>query len=118
MQAAMIIITCILCILLITSNAYLILPRSVIKKYCFTTGHQIDSFHPTSSTSLNLFKKNQGQELIDDQSNVITGSEATGVEGDKPNKEPTAFENVASKGLAGVLAIACAEAIFWALGKQ
>lgn len=31
-------------------------------------------------------------------------------------KEPTAFDQVASKGLAGVLAIALAEAIFWALG--
>eukprot|EP00600_Ochromonadales_sp_CCMP1393_P006923 CAMPEP_0174954600 /NCGR_PEP_ID=MMETSP0004_2-20121128/517_1 /TAXON_ID=420556 /ORGANISM="Ochromonas sp., Strain CCMP1393" /LENGTH=136 /DNA_ID=CAMNT_0016202437 /DNA_START=125 /DNA_END=535 /DNA_ORIENTATION=+ len=29
---------------------------------------------------------------------------------------PSAFEQVASKGLAGVLAIAAAEAIFWALG--
>ena len=31
-------------------------------------------------------------------------------------KEPSAFDQVASKGLAGVLAIALAEAIFWALG--
>jgi hypothetical protein len=31
-------------------------------------------------------------------------------------KEPSAFDQVASKGLAGVLAIAAAEAIFWALG--
>ena len=31
-------------------------------------------------------------------------------------KEMTAFEQVASKGLAGVLAITLAEAIFWALG--
>lgn len=31
-------------------------------------------------------------------------------------KEPNAFEQVASKGLAGVLAITFAEAIFWALG--
>lgn len=31
-------------------------------------------------------------------------------------KEPTAFERVAQQGLAGVLAIAVAEAIFWALG--
>lgn len=31
-------------------------------------------------------------------------------------KEETAFDKVASKGLAGVLAIAVAESIFWALG--
>jgi hypothetical protein len=31
-------------------------------------------------------------------------------------EEPSAFDQVASKGLAGVLAIAAAEAIFWALG--
>jgi len=31
-------------------------------------------------------------------------------------KEPSAFERVAQQGLAGVLAIAVAESIFWALG--
>jgi hypothetical protein len=35
---------------------------------------------------------------------------------DETEKEPTAFEKVARTGLAGVLAIAAAEAIFWALG--
>lgn len=45
--------------------------------------------------------KNNKQPLSDDQ---IT------------DKKPSAFDEVASKGLAGVLAIACAEAIFWALG--
>lgn len=33
-------------------------------------------------------------------------------------KKPNVLEQVASKGLAGVLAIAVAEAIFWALGKS
>ena len=32
-------------------------------------------------------------------------------------ESPSAFDQVASKGLAGVLAIAAAEAIFWALGR-
>ena len=31
-------------------------------------------------------------------------------------EEPSAFDQVASKGLAGVLAIACAETIFWLSG--
>jgi hypothetical protein len=35
---------------------------------------------------------------------------------DAEEKEPSAFDQVASKGLAGILAIATAEAIFWALG--
>lgn len=35
---------------------------------------------------------------------------------EEEGKPPSAFDQVASKGLAGVLAIACAEAIFWALG--
>jgi hypothetical protein len=35
---------------------------------------------------------------------------------EEEKKEPTAFEKVASVGLAGVLAIAVAESIFWALG--
>ena len=61
----------------------------------------------TLCTRTFLFKK-KDKDLIDIQSSDI--------EGDSDKKEPSAFEQVASKGLAGVLAIACAEAIFWALG--
>ena len=35
---------------------------------------------------------------------------------DKDQTEPSAFDKVASMGLAGILAITAAEAIFWALG--
>ena len=35
---------------------------------------------------------------------------------DKDSVEPSAFDKVASMGLAGILAITAAEAIFWALG--
>lgn len=41
---------------------------------------------------------------------------ATATDNKDEDKPLTAFEEVASKGLSGVLAIACAEAIFWALG--
>jgi hypothetical protein len=42
--------------------------------------------------------------------------QAPKTERDDEVKDPSAFDKVASMGLAGILAIAAAEAIFWALG--
>jgi hypothetical protein len=44
------------------------------------------------------------------------GAESTEVAEGEAVEGPSAFDQVASKGLAGILAIATAEAIFWALG--
>jgi len=59
---------------------------------------------PSSSSSIQLLKHQLSLNAKEDD--VITDEK----------KEPSAFDQVASKGLAGVLAIALAEAIFWALG--
>eukprot|EP01038_Epipyxis_sp_PR26KG_P008925 gene8925-12035_t len=59
-------------------------------------------FHRSNSMTIKMI----GNDKSKSEANGIVDSE----------KEPTAFEKVASTGLAGVLAIACAEAIFWALG--
>jgi uncharacterized membrane protein len=110
----------VLIILFIASNAYQIVTRNFRSKsyqYDISRITKLNyicnqNINPTSMRTLCitrtfLFKK-KDKELIDTQSSDI--------EGDNDKKEPSAFEQVASKGLAGVLAIACAEAIFWALG--
>ena len=43
----------------------------------------------------------------------VAGTDNGDKEGDPEEEEQSAFDKVASMGLAGVLAIACAEAIFW-----
>ena len=58
------------------------------------------SCHMKRSLSSTLSSK------VEDKKNIDT----------KPS-EPSAFDKVASTGLAGILAIAVAEAIFWTLGK-
>ena len=116
-------IWCVSIILIIAANAYQIIPRnfrkksyqcdtSRITKLNYISNHNIipSSIRRLSTTRTFLFKK-KDKEMVD-----IEAKDAI-VEGDNEiKKEPSAFEQVASKGLAGVLAIACAEAIFWALG--
>lgn len=114
------------------ANAYQVIPRnfrtksyqcdtSRINQLNYISNHNIipSSIHTLYTTKTFLFKK-KDIDLIDTQSSseIISDFEAKGalVEEDNDKKEPSAFEQVASKGLAGVLAIACAEAIFWALG--
>jgi len=102
------------------ANAYQLVPKSIIKSYQYDALSRISyirnnqvivpSSIRTYNTGIFLFKK-KDKELIDSKSESIIDSKVE-VEG----KEPSAFEQVASKGLAGVLAIACAESIFWALG--
>lgn len=125
-------IWCVSIILIIAANAYQIIPRnfriksyqcdtSRITKLNYISNHNIipSSIRRLSTTRTFLFKK-KDKEMADSQSSgIIIDIEAKDaiVEGDNEiKKEPSAFEQVASKGLAGVLAIACAEAIFWALG--
>jgi hypothetical protein len=112
---------CVLMFLFIASNAYHVVPRNFKTKsyqcdtsriktklnYIYNHNINLSSMRTLCTTRTFLFKK-KDKELIDTQSSDI--------EGDNDKKESSAFEQVASKGLAGVLAIACAEAIFWALG--
>lgn len=49
-------------------------------------------------------------------SSVLLDKKESLVDTNKDEKKPSILDEVASKGLAGILAIAAAEAIFWALG--
>jgi|LauGreStaDraftv2_3_1035109.scaffolds.fasta_scaffold403411_1 hypothetical protein len=81
--------------------------------FCLFYVLQVESF-TTKSISLNsqlsphskvlCDKIRSKKQELDTTSNVVQ------------DNKPSAFDTVASKGLAGVLAIAVAEAIFWALG--
>lgn len=60
-----------------------------------------------SNLLLVSYVKKESKQAIEEGEEAKSGGESG---------EPTVFDQVASKGLAGVLAIALAEAIFWALG--
>ena len=70
-------------------------------------------FSPNRQSLCPLYAANKDSRGKDLQGTVVNKKEEVDSEGEK---EQTAFDKVASFGLAGILAIATAEAIFWALG--
>lgn len=88
-----------LAFLLLPSIVSSFLSSSLVQKNC-KVPHLVkisDSLYYTKKVTLSL--------KVEDKSDFESKS-----------NEPSAFDRVASMGLAGVLAIACAESIFWALG--
>lgn len=89
----------------------LLLPGSLSFRAGF---HQSIAFPSSTKASLSYHRtlsQIQVSTLYATKKDSLTTSETS-----EEVKEPTAFEKVASVGLAGVLAIAVAESIFWALG--
>ena len=78
----------------------------------------ICAFHPpaTRLTRSNSLTIKSPQSSINNHLLVLQGSSESENNQVVEVKEPSAFDKVASTGLAGVLAIAAAESIFWALG--